>query len=55
MKTGQAHHDVHATALHDRIEFRILIAVSMVWFLLVAAVSRLLPRSCSRGSEWRPT
>ncbi len=46
MKTGQAHHDVHATALHDRIEFRILIAVSMMWFLLVAAVSRLLPRSC---------
>jgi hypothetical protein len=45
MKTGQAHHDVHATALHDRIEFRILIAVSMVWFLLVAAVCRLLPHS----------
>mgnify|MGYP006271319097 CR=1 FL=1 len=48
MKTGEAHHVSHATDLHDRMEFRLLIAVAMLWFLVVAALSRLLPRS------WRP-
>jgi hypothetical protein len=48
MKTVDAHHASHATALHDRIEFRLLIAVAMLWFLVVATLSRLLPQS------WRP-
>ncbi len=45
MKTSTSTQAVsHATPLHDRIEFRLLIAVSLLWFLVVAAVSRLLPR-----------
>ena len=49
MKTSTSTRAVsHATPLHDRIEFRLLIAVSLLWFLVVAAVSRLLPQS------WRP-
>lgn len=44
MKTSTSTQAVsHATPLHDRIEFRLLIAVSLLWFLVVAAVSRLLP------------
>jgi hypothetical protein len=43
--TTSTHVESHATPLHDRIEFRLLIAVSLLWFLVVAAISRLLPRN----------
>ena len=39
---------VHAAARRETWEFRLLLAITMVMFLPIAAASRLLPRS------WRP-
>jgi hypothetical protein len=44
----ESHNASSATPLHDRLEFRLLIAIAVPWFLFVAAASRLLPRA------WRP-
>lgn len=48
MKVAKAHSYDMDSAAHDVWEFRLLIAVTTLSFLPIAAISRLLPRA------WRP-